>query len=107
YDSGDYPRLLAEAIGLAEGEGFAARRKQSESKGQRRGMGYSCHLHGTGGVADERSVLTVSADGHIAAQAGTQSQGQGHETIFAQVVADRLGVAVDRIHLIQGDTAIV
>jgi carbon-monoxide dehydrogenase large subunit len=107
YDSGDYPRLLDEAINLADAAGFAARRQANEARGLRRGLGVACHLHGTGGVADEHSALIVHADGVVEARTGTQSQGQGHETVYAQLVAARLGIAPDQIRLVQGDTAAV
>ncbi len=107
YDSGDYPRLLDEAARRIDVVGFAARRGASEARGVRRGLGWSCHLHGTGGVADETSSLLVHRDGTIEARTGTQSQGQGHETIYAQMVAARLGVPAERVRVVQGDTALV
>ena len=68
-----------------------------------RGIGLSCHLHGTGGIADEHSVVQVTPKG-LVAFAGTQSQGQGHETVFAQVLSQTLGVPVEQIEVRQGDT---
>jgi len=105
YESGDYERLLNEALALADADGFAARRSASEAAGLRRGLGIACHLHGSGGVADEVASVRVQGDGSIAATAGTQSQGQGHETVFAQVVGAALGVSYDRVRVAQGDTA--
>jgi carbon-monoxide dehydrogenase large subunit len=66
----------------------------------------SCHLHGTGGIADEHSVVQVTAD-KLIATAGTQSQGQGHETVFAQVLSSALEIPIDRIDIRQGDTATI
>ncbi|MBV8393755.1 MAG: xanthine dehydrogenase family protein molybdopterin-binding subunit, partial [Alphaproteobacteria bacterium] len=103
YDSGDYPRLFEAALEAADATGFAARRSASEARGKRRGLGLSCHLHGTGGVADEHVVVNVEP-ARLVARLGTQSQGQGHETIFAQLLSSVLGVPVDRIDIRQGDT---
>jgi carbon-monoxide dehydrogenase large subunit len=104
YESGDYRRLLDEALSLADGAGFAARRAASEAQGLRRGQGLACHLHASGGVADEAASVAVHGDGSITALAGTQSQGQGHETVLAQIVGAVLGIPYDRIRLVQGDT---
>jgi aerobic carbon-monoxide dehydrogenase large subunit len=103
YDAADAPRLFETALKAADEAGFAARRAASEAKGRLRGLGFACHLHGTGGIADEHAVIEVSPD-RLIAHAGTQSQGQGHETVFGQVVASVLGVPVERIELRQGDT---
>ncbi len=103
YDAADCPRLFEMALTSADQPGFAARRATSEVKGLRRGFGLSCHLHATGGIADEHGVIMVTAD-RLIAHAGTQSQGQGHETVFAQIVSAALGVPMDRIEVRQGDT---
>ena len=83
------------------------RRAASAARGSRRGRGLSCHLHGSGGWGDETSIVEVMADGTIAARTGTQSQGQGHATVYAQVLAAAFGVAPDRIRILQGDTATI
>jgi carbon-monoxide dehydrogenase large subunit len=83
--------------------GFATRRAASERKGRLRGLGLCCHLHGTGGVADEQTVVQVEP-GRLVARVGTQSQGQGHQTVFAQILSAALGVPVERIEVEQGDT---
>ncbi|MFI5032454.1 MAG: xanthine dehydrogenase family protein molybdopterin-binding subunit, partial [Reyranellales bacterium] len=103
YDAADCPRLFETALTAADHAGFAARRGASEAAGKRRGFGIGCHLHGTGGVADEHVVVDVQPD-RLVARLGTQSQGQGHETVFAQVLAQALGVPVERIEVRQGDT---
>jgi carbon-monoxide dehydrogenase large subunit len=103
YDAADAPRLFETALKAADETGFAARRAASEARGKLRGLGFACHLHGTGGIADEHAVIQVTPD-RLIAHAGTQSQGQGHETVFGQVVASVLGVPVDRIEIRQGDT---
>lgn len=103
YDAADCVRLFETALRHADATGFEARRVASESAGKRRGLGLSCHLHGTGGIADEHVVVQVEPD-RLVARLGTQSQGQGHETIFAQLLSSALGVPVERIEIRQGDT---
>jgi len=103
YDAADCVRLFETALTAADEAGFAARRSGSEAARRLRGLGLACHLHGTGGIADEHAVIQVTAD-RLIAHTGTQSQGQGHETVFGQIIASVLGVPVDRIELRQGDT---
>ncbi|HTE38742.1 MAG TPA: xanthine dehydrogenase family protein molybdopterin-binding subunit, partial [Reyranella sp.] len=103
YDAADCISLLDTALRAADEPGFAARRAASEANGKRRGLGLSCHLHGTGGIADEHVVVDVQPD-RLVARLGTQSQGQGHETVFAQLLSQALGVPVERIEVRQGDT---
>ncbi|MGX9961994.1 xanthine dehydrogenase family protein molybdopterin-binding subunit [Roseomonas sp. F4] len=105
YDSGDPPALLDAVLDLGDAAGFAARRAASAAAGRRRGRGLACHLHGSGGWGDETSVVEVLADGRIEARTGTQSQGQGHATAYAQIIAARFGVAPERVRVIQGDSA--
>ena len=103
YDAADCVRLFETALRHADVAGFEARRTASASAGLRRGLGLSCHLHGTGGIADEHVVVQVEPD-RLVARLGTQSQGQGHETIFAQMLSSSLGVPIERIEIQQGDT---
>ncbi|MBU8542902.1 MULTISPECIES: xanthine dehydrogenase family protein molybdopterin-binding subunit [Roseomonadaceae] len=105
YDSGDPPALLDAVLRLGDAAGFEARRAASAAAGLRRGQGFACHLHGSGGWGDETSVVEVLADGRIEARTGTQSQGQGHATAYAQIIAARFGVAPERVRVIQGDSA--
>ncbi|HYX00658.1 MAG TPA: xanthine dehydrogenase family protein molybdopterin-binding subunit [Reyranella sp.] len=106
YDAADCTKLFEMALQAADEAGFAARRAASEARGLRRGLGLSCHLHGTGGVADEHAVVQVEAD-RLVARVGTQSQGQGHQTVFAQILSAALGVPVEQIEVEQGDTRTV
>ncbi|MBS0539827.1 MAG: xanthine dehydrogenase family protein molybdopterin-binding subunit [Proteobacteria bacterium] len=103
YDAADCARLFEEALKAADESGFATRRAASEAAGKRRGLGFSCHLHGTGGIADEHAVVEVGAKG-LVAHVGTQSQGQGHETVFGQILSAALGVPPEQIEVRQGDT---
>jgi aerobic carbon-monoxide dehydrogenase large subunit len=103
YDAADCVRLFEAALNAADEPSFTARRAASEAAGKRRGLGLACHLHGTGGIADEHVVVQVGPD-RLVASVGTQSQGQGHETVFSQILANSLGVPMDRIEIRQGDT---
>ena len=103
YDAADCVGLFETALRAADEPRFTARRAASEANGKRRGFGLSCHLHGTGGIADEHAIVDVQPD-RLVARLGTQSQGQGHETVFAQLLSQALGVPVERIEVRQGDT---
>jgi carbon-monoxide dehydrogenase large subunit len=107
YDSGDYRALLDAALLAADQAGYAARQADSAARGKRRGRGLACHLHGSGGWGDETSVVRVAADGAIEAMTGTQSQGQGHATAYAQLLAAAFGVPPDRVRIVQGDSATI
>ena len=107
YDSGDFLGNFEDALKMADWAGFAERRKESEAKGLRRGIGVAAYVESPVGAPRERMQITVKADGAVEVLAGTQSTGQGHETTFAQVVADMLGVDMAAITLVTGDTKII
>ncbi|TDV35828.1 xanthine dehydrogenase molybdenum binding subunit apoprotein [Paraburkholderia caballeronis] len=107
YDSGEFARNMARALELAEWDGFEARRAQSLAQGKLRGIGVANYIESPVGAPRERIELTVLPEGRIDIVAGTQSTGQGHETTFAQVVAQHLGVPMAAITLRTGDTAFV
>ena len=104
YDSGDYVARLDEAIEHADVEGFAARCAESAKRGKLRGLGLGPYVEGTGGVPQEFAEVRVLPTGVVEVPMGSQSQGQGHETVFAQVVAERLGVPFETVSIVQGDT---
>ena len=104
YDSGDYVARLDEAIEHADAEGFAARCAESAKRGKLRGLGLGPYVEGTGGVPQEFAEVRVLPAGIVEVPMGSQSQGQGHETVFAQVVAERLGVPFETVSIVQGDT---
>ena len=117
YDTGDYDATMRRAIELADVAGFAARRKASEAKGMKRGLGYSAYIEACGiapssvaGALGARAGLfeagevRVHPTGKVTIFTGSHSHGQGHETTFAQVVADKLGVPLDDISIEHGDT---
>ena len=104
YDSGDYVARLDEAMALGDAAGFGARRAVSEQRRRRRGLGLGPYVEGTGGVPQEYAEVRVLPKGTVEVPLGSQSQGQGHETVFAQVVAERLGVPFDTVRIVMGDT---
>ena len=104
YDSGDYIARLDEAMTLGDVAGFPARRAASRSRGKLRGLGLGPYVEGTGGVPQEYAELRVLPSGIVEVPLGSQSQGQGHETTFAQVAAERLGVPYDAVRIVMGDT---
>ena len=117
YDSGDYQATLASAMKLANVDGFSERRKLSESHGKKRGLGYSTYIEACGiapsavaGALGARAGLYESAEvrvhptGSVTVFTGSHSHGQGHETTFAQIVSDQLGISIENIEINHGDT---
>lgn len=103
YNYTDFPAYMEQAIHAADVAGFDARRADAASRGRLAGLGLANHIEGPVGAPVERVVLRAR-DGRIEAVVGTQSSGQGHETTFAQIVADLLDLPMDAIRIIQGDT---
>jgi carbon-monoxide dehydrogenase large subunit len=107
YDSGDYEKVMDQALALSDWKGFAKRKRESKRDGKLRGIGLANYLEITSGAPREWSKVDVLPEGRVEVSIGTLSSGQGHETSFAQCVAEWLGVEFERIKLIQGDTDIV
>ena len=107
YDSGDFPHNMARALALADWDNFEARRKQSQAAGRLRGIGLANYVEAPVGAPRERIEMRVLPDGVIDIISGTQSQGQGHATTFAQVVVSLLGVPIAAVRLRTGDTDFV
>jgi carbon-monoxide dehydrogenase large subunit len=103
YDSGDYRAALAKCQALADWPGYEARRRASAQRGRRRGRSLVYYVDNTG-VFNERMELRFDPDGALTIVAGTLSHGQGHETSYAQMVSDWLGLDLDDIRLVQADT---
>jgi carbon-monoxide dehydrogenase large subunit len=103
YDSGDFAGLLAKTLSHADRAGFEARRAQSRRRGRLRGFGVGQYIE-LSGQMNERMDLRVEADGTVLVFAGTFSHGQGHETVYAQMVSEWLGVPFEKVRLVQGDT---
>ena len=118
YDSGDYPAALDKALALADYEGFPTRAEEARARGKRRGIGLSSYVEACGiapsaavgqlGVSVglwESAQVRFNPTGNVQVFTGTHSQGQGHETTFAQLVSEQLGVPIENIEVIHGDTA--
>jgi carbon-monoxide dehydrogenase large subunit len=117
YDCGDFPRMLARALDIADYDGFERRRAAAAARGRLRGFGLACYVESSG-VAPSRlagalgaragffeaAEVRVDPEGGVLALVGTHSHGQGHATTFAQILASRLGVPLDRIEIVEGDT---
>ncbi|OSZ69227.1 carbon monoxide dehydrogenase [Sphingomonas sp. IBVSS1] len=106
FDIGNFPAVLERAKQVADWAGFPARKAAAAARGKRlgRGMAYYVEIAGGGGT-EEHADVKVTADGRIEMAVGTQSNGQGHETAYGQVLAARLGVPLEQIRIVQGDTA--
>ncbi len=103
-DSGDFVGTMDMALKAADWHGFAVRRRESASRGKMRGIGIASFIAGAGGQPVEEMRVRLAGDGAVSVVAGTYSHGQGHETVYAQLVADFLGVSPDNVTIVQGDT---
>lgn len=103
YDIADFPAVLDKAMKMADAPGFAKRRAASEKAGKLRGLGFSTVIEnsGAGMFPKDEVLLEVAADGNLTAYSVSHSQGQGHETTFAQIIGDALGIKTERIKLRQ------
>jgi carbon-monoxide dehydrogenase large subunit len=117
YDAGDYGATLDKAVQIADIKGFLARKRQSAEHGKLRGLGFSTYIEACG-IAPSQAVgslgcgvglwesaeVRVNPTGSVEVLSGSHAHGQGHETTFAQVVADRLGIPIDKVSVVHGDT---
>jgi carbon-monoxide dehydrogenase large subunit len=120
YDAGDYSASLKKALELADYKGFAKRKRESERNGKLRGIGLSAYIEACG-IAPSQAVgslgagvglwesaeVRVNPTGSVEVLTGTHSHGQGHETTFAQLVSERLGIPIDNVSIVHGDTDVV
>ncbi|HEV8032315.1 MAG TPA: xanthine dehydrogenase family protein molybdopterin-binding subunit, partial [Stellaceae bacterium] len=104
YDSGDYPGSQRRAADLGDWAGFEARRAESRRRGRCRGIGVANSVELNTGSPRERAEMTIDPSGTVELVLGTMSAGQGHETSFAQIVSEWLGVDPDQVRLVTGDT---
>jgi len=117
YDAGDYPAALDKALELADWEGFGARRAEAKKRGKLRGIGLSTFVEACGiapsAVAGalgaraglfESGQIRVHPTGSVTVYTGSHSHGQGHETTFSQLVSEFLGVGIDQVDVVHGDT---
>jgi carbon-monoxide dehydrogenase large subunit len=107
YDSGTYEINMDRTLKLADWQGFDERRKEAESRGRLLGRGFANYVESSIGSPKERAEIEVKAGGEVSVVIGTQPSGQGHETSFAQVVADMLCVEPERVTILLGDTDLV
>ncbi len=118
YDIGNYEATLAEGLKMADVAGFAARKAAAAKQGKLRGLGYACYIEACGiapsnvaGALGARAGLfeagevRVHPTGKVTVFTGSHSHGQGHETTFAQVVAERLGIPMEDVDIVHGDTS--
>jgi carbon-monoxide dehydrogenase large subunit len=104
YDSGEFQVVLDAALKKMDHAGFASRRAAASGRGKRRGLGLAYYLEATGGDPTERAEIRFADDGFVDVYVGTQSTGQGHETAYVQLTANRLGIDGEKIRVRQGDT---
>ncbi|GHE04357.1 xanthine dehydrogenase [Defluviimonas sp. 20V17] len=107
YDVGDFDRVLSRIESEADIAGFKARRAASEAAGKLRGLGLSYYLEAILGDPSEGATVEFTEAGGVNLYVGTQSNGQGHETVYAQFLSDRTGIPVDRIAVVQGDSDLI
>jgi carbon-monoxide dehydrogenase large subunit len=107
YDSGDFRRNLDDALAAAQAGDFAARRAAARAGGRAHGLGFAAYIEQSGFPPDEFAELRFDPAGTLTILMGTQSSGQGHQTAYAQLAAERLGLPFDRIRVVQGDTAAI
>ena len=118
YDTGDYHATMDKVLELSDRAGFAARRKESEARGKLRGFGINCFIEACGIAPSnlvgqlgaraglyESATVRVNATGGLVVMTGSHSHGQGHETSFAQVVADMIGIDENMVEIVHGDTS--
>ncbi|MGZ8737249.1 MAG: aerobic carbon-monoxide dehydrogenase large subunit, partial [Nocardioides sp.] len=104
YDSGDFPASLDKLKELVGWDDFEAYRDQAQAEGRRVGIGLACYVEGTGVGPYEGGHIRVETDGTVVVSTGLTTQGQGHQTMLAQIVGDELGVPFDKIRVTTGDT---
>ncbi len=117
YDSGNYGATLDEAMAIADYDGFKARKEQSTKRGKLRGIGMSAYIEACGAAPSavagalgaraglfEAAAVRFHPTGSVTVFTGSQSHGQGHETTFAQIVADGFGVPIANVDVVHGDT---
>lgn len=107
YDSGDFAGHLNRALEAAGHSGFASRIEESRKRGKLRGIGMSSYIEACGQTAPETARVRIEKDGSATVLIGTQSNGHGHRTTYAQLVHDQLGLPLEKINVIQGDTDLI
>ncbi len=106
-DSGGFIGNLDAAVVRADRAGFEARRAEAKARGRLLGQGVACFLETSRGAPNEGAEIQFEADGRVMISTGTESNGQGHETSFTQIAADRLGLPMESFRFVQADTRLV
>lgn len=104
YDVGDFPRVLDRAMREADVAGFDARKTESAARGRLRGLGLCYYIESILGNPSESAEIEFTDDGRVTLYVGTQSNGQGHETVYRQFLSEDLGISPDSIDIVQGDS---
>lgn len=104
YDSGNYPELMAKAKTLVGWSDFESFRADARKQGRNVGIGIACYVEGTGVGPYEGGHVTIETSGKVKVSTGLTTQGQGHQTAFAQIVAEELGVRFEDVEVVTGDT---
>ena len=104
FDSGDFPALMEQALEKIDWPGLPARKAESRGLARLRGLGLCCYLEECGGSGGENARVTLDPDGGVTVYVGTQNNGQGHETVYTQLIYDKLGLPPELIRLRQGDS---
>ncbi|MBT3915211.1 MAG: xanthine dehydrogenase family protein molybdopterin-binding subunit [Rhodospirillaceae bacterium] len=107
YDSGDFPTVMEKALAMSDYAGFAGRREASDQIGKLRGIGIANAIERAGSPAPEFGEIRFSPTGKVTLLMGTKNQGQGHETMYKQIAAETLGVALADMRFVDGDTDLV
>jgi carbon-monoxide dehydrogenase large subunit len=107
YDSADFAAHMARAQEIADWNGFKKRAAQSKKQGKLRGIGLSTYVEACGSNGPETATVRLDTDGVVAVLIGSQASGQGHQTAYAQIVADHLNLPPAHVRVVQGDTALI
>jgi carbon-monoxide dehydrogenase large subunit len=107
YDTGEFEGHMRRAMEVADWAGFKERLKVSRRAGKLRGIGLATYIEACSGGGPEAATVSLEKDGSLKVLIGTQSNGQGHATAYAQIVSEHLDVPLDKVTVIQGDTALV
>ncbi|MBV7378725.1 xanthine dehydrogenase family protein molybdopterin-binding subunit [Maritimibacter dapengensis] len=104
YDVGDFNRVLSRAAEEADLAGYMARAEASKANGKLRGVGLAYYIESILGSPEEDATIEFTDEGRVLLYVGTQSNGQGHETVYAKFLSDQTGIPVERIEIVQGDS---
>lgn len=107
YDVGDFNKVLSRGMAEADWDGFEARKAESAANGKLRGRGLCFYIESILGAPNETAEIVFTDDGTVDLLVGTQSNGQGHETVYAQILHEHSGVPFDKIRVLQGDNKLI